>query len=48
MFRKANISTVLEIEKSDRTELLTMGPDSEMRQRNIISQQESKHNILDY
>lgn len=43
-FRKANISTMLEIEKSDRTELFTPSPDSEMRQRNVtglISHQES-------
>jgi protein transport protein SEC20 len=43
-FRKANISTMLEIEKSDKAELFTMTPDSELRQRNktsLISQQES-------
>ncbi len=43
-FRKANISTMLEIEKTDRTELFTVSPESEMRQRNVtnlISNQES-------
>ncbi|CRK88985.1 CLUMA_CG002564, isoform A [Clunio marinus] len=43
-FRKANISTMLEIEKSDKAELFTMTPDAELRQRhktNLISQQES-------
>lgn len=43
-FRKANISTMLEIEKSDKAELFTMTPESELRQRNktsLISQQES-------
>lgn len=43
-FRKANISTMLEIEKSDKAELFTMTPDTELRQRNktsLISQQES-------
>lgn len=43
-FRKANISTMLEIEKSDKGELFTMTPDAELRQRHktsLISQQES-------
>lgn len=43
-FRKANISTMLEIEKSDKAELFTMTPEAELRQRNkttLISQQES-------
>jgi protein transport protein SEC20 len=43
-FRKANISTMLEIEKSDRGELFTMTPDAELRQRHktsLISQQKS-------
>jgi protein transport protein SEC20 len=43
-FRKANVSTMLEIEKSDRGELFTMTPDAELRQRHkssLISQQES-------
>jgi protein transport protein SEC20 len=43
-FRKANISTMLEIEKSDKAELFTMTPDAELRQRHkssLISQQES-------
>lgn len=43
-FRKANISTMLEIEKTDKAELFTMTPEAELRQRNktsLISQQES-------
>lgn len=43
-FRKANISSMLEIEKSDKAELFTMTPDTELRQRtktSVISQQES-------
>lgn len=43
-FRKANIYTMLEIEKSDKAELFTMTPGTELRQRNksnLISQQES-------
>lgn len=43
-FRKANISTMLEIEKSDKAELFTVTPEAELRQRhktNLISQQES-------
>lgn len=43
-FRKANISTMLEIEKSDKAELFTMKPDAELRQRgksNLISHQET-------
>lgn len=43
-FRKANISTMLEIEKTDKAELFTMKPEAELRQRNktsLISQQES-------
>lgn len=42
-FRKANISTMLEIEKSDKAELFTMKPDAELRHRSktsLISQQE--------
>lgn len=43
-FRKANISTMLEIEKTDKAELFTITPDAELRQRHktsLISQQES-------
>lgn len=45
-FRKANISTMLEIEKSDKAELFTMKPEAELRHRtnastSLISQQES-------
>ncbi|XP_055679735.1 vesicle transport protein SEC20 [Lutzomyia longipalpis] len=48
-FRKANVSTMLEIEKADKQELLTPSGDSELRQRgktrlnrsSLISQQES-------
>jgi protein transport protein SEC20 len=43
-FRKANISTMLEIEKTDKAELFTMKPEAELRQRNktsLITQQES-------
>uniref|UniRef100_A0A1L8DUH8 Putative vesicle transport protein sec20 n=1 Tax=Nyssomyia neivai TaxID=330878 RepID=A0A1L8DUH8_9DIPT len=48
-FRKANVSTMLEIEKADKHELLTPSGDNELRQRgktrlnrsNLISQQES-------
>jgi protein transport protein SEC20 len=43
-FRKANINTMLEIEKSDKAELFTMKPEAELRHRtasSLISQQES-------
>ncbi|XP_070503684.1 vesicle transport protein SEC20 [Chironomus tepperi] len=44
-FRKANISTMLEIEKGEKAELFTMKPESELRQRfgtsGLISQQET-------
>jgi len=43
-FRKANISTMLEIEKTDKAELFTIAPEAELRQRHktsVISQQES-------
>ena len=44
-FRKANISTMLEIEKGEKAELFTMKPESELRQRfgtsGLISKQES-------
>lgn len=49
-FRKANISTMLEIEKSDKAELYSMTPESELRQRSntsLISQQVSEI-IFDY